>query len=208
MFHRPAPEGNALEREKIPSASGRIKVGTVVLVAVALIGGSLGVTFAVNISMFAQSIGYSLTVGASMTTMIMIGNVCSKFLYGLFCDKVGVWKATVGALVVAMAALLCYLFAAGQTVVLFAASLLYGCVYALSVVGISRCCIAAYGQQESKRYLGVHTCINSVVMAGASLLVGVLVDGFGSFTPVLLTVVGCMLCSMAACLILNKRQAQ
>lgn len=208
MFQRPVTEGNVPEKKRIESSSGHMKVGTVVLVAVALIGGSLGVTFAVNISMFAQSIGYSLAVGASMTTMIMIGNVCSKFLYGLFCDKVGVWKATVGALAVAMAALLCYLFASGQTVALFAASLLYGCVYALSVVGISRCCIAAYGQQESKRYLGVHTCINSVVMAGASLLVGVLVDGFGSFTPVLLTVFGCMLCSMAACLILNKRQTQ
>ena len=206
MFHRPAPEGNAPEKKKIQSPSGRMKVGTVVLVAVVLVGGSLGVTFAVNISMFAQSIGYSLAIGASMTTMIMIGNVCSKFLYGLFCDKVGVWKATIGALAVAMAALLCYLFASGQTAALFAASLLYGCVYALSVVGISRCCIAAYGQQESKRYLGVHTCINSIVMAGASLLVGVLVDCFGSFMPVLLTVFGSMACSMAACLLLTKQQ--
>lgn len=206
MFHRPAPEGDLPERKKSQSASGRMKVGTVVLVAMALIGGSLGVTFSVNISMFAQSIGYSLTVGASMTTMIMIGNVCGKFLYGLFCDKAGVWKATVGALAIAMAALLCYMFASGQTVVLFAASVLYGCVYALSVVGISRCCVAAYGQQESKRYLGVHTCINSIVMAGASLLVGVLVDCFGSFMPVLLTVFGSMACSMAACLLLTKQQ--
>ena len=181
-------------------------MGTIVLVALVLIGGSLGVTFAINISMFAQSIGYALSVGASMTTMIMIGNVGSKFLYGMFCDKVGAWKATMGALAVAMAALLCYLFASSQVVVLFAASLLYGCVYALSVVGISRCCIAAYGQQDSKRYLGVHTCINSVVMAGASLLVGVLVDGFGSFTPVLLTVLATMVCSFGACVALQRKQ--
>lgn len=207
MFCSPAPEGRAPEK-KVSHASGHLKVETIVLVAVALIGGSLGVTFAVNISMFAQSIGYSLTVGASMTTMIMIGNVCSKFLYGMFCDKVGVWRATMGALAVAAAALLCYLVSPNGTVVLFAASLLYGCVYALSVVGISRCCIAAYGQQESKRYLGVHTCINSVVMAAASLLVGVLVDVFGSFTPVLLTVLGTMACSFVACLVLQKKNAQ
>lgn len=208
MFRRPVPAGSMPEKKKILGASGHWKVGTIALVAVVLIGGSLGVTFAVNISMFAQSIGYSLTVGASMTTMIMIGNVCSKFLYGMFCDKVGAWKSTMGALAVAAAALLCYLFSPSRTVVLLAASLLYGCVYALSVVGISRCCVAAYGQQESKRYLGIHTCINSVVMAAASLLVGVLVDGFGSFTPVLLTVLGCMACSFAACLILQRKQTQ
>lgn len=205
MFHGPAPQEPARRTKAASASSEPLNVGTIVLVALVLIGGSLGVTFAINISMFAQSIGYALSVGASMTTMIMIGNVGSKFLYGMFCDKVGAWKATMGALAVAMAALLCYLFASSQVVVLFAASLLYGCVYALSVVGISRCCIAAYGQQESKRYLGVHTCINSVVMAGASLLVGVLVDGFGSFTPVLLTVLATMVCSFGACVALQKK---
>lgn len=207
MFHSPAPEEPQRRTKAAAASSEPLKVGTIVLVALVLIGGSLGVTFAVNVSMFAQSIGYSLSVGASMTTMIMLGNVGSKFLYGMFCDKVGAWKATMGALAVAMAALLCYLFAASQVVVLFAASLLYGCVYALSVVGITRCCIAAYGRQESKRYLGIHTCINSVVMAGASLLVGVLVDGFGSFTPVLLTVLGTMVFSFLACTVLQRKRA-
>ena len=39
----------------------------------------------------------------------------------------------------------------------------------------------------------------------AYLLVGVLVDGFGSFTPVLLTVLATMVCSFGACVALQKK---
>ena len=209
MFRQEAPTSTEPAEKKaasVSSSSGRTMVGTVILIAIVLIGGSLGVTFAVNISMYAQSIGYSLTIGASMTTMIMIGNVCSKFLYGMCCDKLGVWKATMGALVVASSSILCYLFLQNQVAILFAASLLYGCVYALSVVGISRCCVSAYGQQESKRYLGIHTCINSVVMAVASLMVGVLFDRFQSFSPVLFIVLIAMCCSFISCFALEKKR--
>lgn len=203
MFHSEAPTPAVNTRAKTkPDGKGIENIGTVILVAVVLMGGSVGVTFAINISMFAQSVGYSLAVGASLTTMIMIGNVLSKFIYGMMCDKLGVWKATMIALTVAAASLGCYLFLHSHIAVLFAVSLLYGCVYALSVVAISRCCISAYGQQESKRYLGIHTSIHSAVMAVASLSVGVLVDRFGSFTPVMIMVLGIMVCSFAAAFVL------
>ena len=208
MFQHSAPDTQMKKKEKVTSVSDstRPMPATIFLISIILIGGSLGVTFAVNISMYAQSIGYSLTVGASMTTMIMIGNVCSKFLYGICCDKKGVWKATMGALLAASVSVLCYIFLQNQMIILFAASLIYGCVYALSVVAISRCCVTAYGEQGSKRFLGIHTCINSVVMAGSSLMVGVLFDYFQSFTPVLIIVFAAMCCSLVACAVMEKRK--
>lgn len=210
MFRKEAPNPPVNTRAKTASKGKIGNIGTVILVSLVLLGGCIGVTFAVNISMFAQSIGYSLTFGASLTTMIMIGNVGSKFLYGMLCDKIGIWKATMVAVALTVASLLCYIFAQSQEMVLYAASLLFGCVYALSVVGVSRVCISAYGQQESKRYLGIHTSINSAIMAGASLLVGVLVDRFQSFTPVLYVVLGTMVCSFVAAMILlaKNRKAQ
>lgn len=96
------------------------------------------------------------------------------------------------------ASLLCFLFVQQQIVMLFVASLLYGCVYALTVVAISRCCTSAYPPEAQKRYLGLHTSINNAVMAGASLLVGVLYDQAQSFSPVLYLTLVMVICSFAA----------
>lgn len=208
MFRYPVPDAQMQKREKETSVPVNVskRIVTIILVSIVLVGGGLGVTFAVNISMYAQSIGYSLTVGASLTTMIMLGNVCSKFLYGIYCDKKGVWKATIGALSVVLVSVLSYIFLQNHVIILFAASFVYGSVYALSVVGLSRCCVTAYGEQESKHYIGIHTCIHSVIMAGSSLMVGVLFDRFQSFSPVLFIVLAAMCCSVAACVVMEKRK--
>ena len=55
----------------------------------------------------------------------------------------------------------------------------------------------AYGAQ-SGRYLGIHTSIHSAVMAGASLLVGVMVDRLGGFRPVLALTLAVTICSFTA----------
>ena len=106
---------------------------------------------------------------------------------------------------VTAAALLCFLFAQDKIAVLFGASLLYGSVYALSVVSVTRCCVSAYGEQDSKQYLGIHTCVNSAVMAGVSLLVGVLFDYAQSFTPVLILTLGSAACSFSAAAVMLVR---
>lgn len=215
MFRREAADSAGSTSRAVPRAeagSRQYGIGTVILVCVILAGGAIGVTFAVNISMFAQSIGYSLSVGASLTTMIMMGNVGGKFLYGFLCDKLGAWKATMLMFAVTAAALLCFLFAQDKIAVLFGASLLYGSVYALSVVSVTRCCVSAYGEQDSKQYLGIHTCVNSAVMAGVSLLVGVLFDYAQSFTPVLILTLCSAACSFSAAAVMlvrsQKRTAQ
>ena len=52
-----------------------------------------------------------------------------------------------------------------------------------------------------------HLTLQQKLMLGCSaLLVGVLVDGFGSFTPVLLTVLATMVCSFGACMALQRKQ--
>lgn len=199
MFHDEAPNPVAMPPKKAGrrEGKGKAKRGTVILVTILLLGGSLGVTLAVNMSIFIQSLGYSLAVGAAMTTMVMIGNVGTKFLYGAMCDKIGVWRATQCCLLLEAAALLCYLFLPGCLWLLYVVSLLYGCTYALSVVGLSRSVVTAYGA-ESGRYLGVHTSIHSAIMAGASLLVGVMVDRFGGFRPVLALTLAVVICSFTA----------
>lgn len=200
MFHYRAPvvQAEHASAGQNSQEQDRAPLSTVILVCITLVGGFVSVAFALNISMYAQSIGYSLSVGASLTTMVMIGNVASKFIYGVLCDRFGTWKATMAVLAVVAASLLCFLFVQQQIVMLFVASLLYGCVYALTVVAISRCCNSAYPPEAQKRYLGLHTSINNAVMAGASLLVGVLYDQAQSFSPVLYLTLVMVICSFAA----------
>ena len=205
MFHDKAP-GPIIKppaKASVRKGNSHIKWRTVVLVTVLLLGGSLGVTLAVNMSIFIQSLGYSLTVGAAMTTMVMMGNVGTKFLYGAMCDRIGVWRATQCCLLLEAAALLCYLFLPGCLWLLYIVSLLYGCTYALSVVGLSRAVVTAYGA-ESGRFLGIHTSLHSAIMAGASLLVGVIVDRFGGFRPVLALTLAVVICSFAAAELLKR----
>ena len=64
--------------------------------------------------------------------------------------------------------------------------------------------ITAYGE-ESSRYLGVHTSLNSAIMAGASLLVGIMVDHFGGFRSVLVLILVTVLCSFAAAELLARK---
>lgn len=206
MFRKDAPTAEAEKKQEqaAESARKRAGMGKIILLCFVFAGGSIGVQFAVNVSMFAQSIGYTLAVGASLTTMVMIGNVCGKFIYGLCCDRIGTWKATSLGFGTVAISLLGFLLCPGQLPVLYISALIYGFVYALAVVAITRCCISTYGEQESKHYLGIHTSINSVLMAGTSLLVGILFDRAQSFTPVLILFLAVELCALAATFLISS----
>ena len=186
--------------------SGARQTKTFLLLAVVFLAGGIGVQFSMNMSMYAQSIGYSLTIGASLTTMIMIGNVASKFLYGCMCDALGTWKSTGLVLFCAGASVLCLLFASNMLPVMYGASLIYGSVYALSMIGVTRCAAAAYGEAESKRYLGLHTSVNNGVSAAFSLLAGVMYDSAQSFVPVLVVILSAMTLSFVAVLALARQK--
>ena len=210
LMFRKRPE-TAREQASKPasdSASGKKQTGTFLLLSVALLAGGMGVQFAINVSMYAQSIGYMLSVGAYMTTMIMVGNLVSKFLYGWLCDMLGVWRATALMLVLAAGATLCFILVQSQLFILLAASLVFGCVYALSMVGISRCCAVAYDAGNYQKYLGLHVAVNSGTTAAFALLSGMIYDVAQSFIPVLLIILGTFALSLLSVMRLSKaRQA-
>lgn len=202
------------EPEQVPRAAGKKKQAqtggsfagvTCLLVALVLLGGSIGFQMATNLSIFAQSVGYSLQVGAMLTTMLMLGNVGGKFLYGFLCDRLGVWKATAIGLCGIAIGTVCFLTLYRSIPLLYGGALLFGFIYALSTISISRCCIAAYGEDRYQRYIGIHNSISQAVMAVASMATGVLVDATGSFTWVLLLVLLAQVLSLTAVVLLARR---
>ncbi len=168
-----------------------------ILLTIVLVCGGLGFQMATNLSIFAQSLGYSLSVGASLTTMLMLGNVIGKFLYGFLCDRIGVWKTTALGLGCVIAGTLLFLLFGHDPVLLYIAALLFGSIYALSTISISRCCMTAYGAENYPRYIGIHNGINQAVMAIASMTTGVIIDKTGSFSLVLISVLTGALLSLA-----------
>lgn len=159
----------------------------------ALACGTIVVMFNNYISSYATDLGYALETGATLASLVMAGNVLGKLLFGAACDRFGVWKTTQVNFAILAVAMICYLFCSDFLPALYLASLLFGSVYGINMIAISRGCIAAYGHEGSKKYLGLHTGIGSGLGAICSFLVGPLYDATGSFNA-LLTINLVMLC--------------
>lgn len=175
-----------------------------ILVSIVLIGSSIGLQLAINLSIFAQSIGYSLQVGATLTTMLMLGNVTGKFVYGYLSDRIGVWKTTAIGLTCVLIGALLFLLQSEHLGILHFAALLFGNIYALSTISISRCCMAAYGEVQFSRYIGIHSGINQAVMAAASIAAGVILDESGSFSSILVFILIAAVPSFVSMWFLNQ----
>lgn len=208
MFHSDPPANEPEVNSKKSSSKGamdRDTISTFFLVCVLLLTGSVGVQFAMNISIYSQSIGYPLAVGATLATMVMFGNVAGKFLYGFLCDILGAWKATTYILICIALAAVCFIVAQKSLWILYIAALLFGFSYSISMIGLSRCGVAAYGNQQYKKYIGLHTCVNSIVMAAASMSFGVLFDITNSIVPMLSTILAVACMSCVAALVLSRK---
>lgn len=160
--------------------------------------------FTQYVTMFAQDVGYTLQVGAVLTSVFMVGNVGGKLIFGYGCDKIGVYRTmmlTMGAIALGSVLLV---FGHRYLPVMYIAVLLYGLIYSLSVISVSRCAMETYGNEGSKKYMGLHTSINSLLQALGSVFVGVLYDSTGSFHAQLLIGVGLLAFSGFACFMLHR----
>lgn len=207
MFRTPAPAGEAQflsqDREKTAHTvtagdSGKFPMGRFALCTTALIASNIVMQFCQYVTIFAQGVGYSLQTGAALTSVFMIGNVGGKLLFGFACDRVGVYKTMVAAMVSIACGSLLFAFCYQYLPVLYLASILYGVVYGLAMISISRCCIETYGVEDAKKYMGLHTSINGVLQAVSSMAVGVLHDWSGGFETQLLGGIGFLIISACA----------
>lgn len=195
-------------REKQALASG-FPVKKFLLCCTALMSSWFVLQFCNYVTMFAQDAGYSLHVGARLASVLMVGNVCGKLIFGYACDRMGVYRSMILTLSgIGLGGLLMVLFP-HSIGILYLAMLLYGQVYGLAVISVSRCTMQTYGNEQATRYMGLHTSINSGLQAVSSIGVGQLYDHTGSFNAQLLLGIWLIACSIGACLTLSamKRRA-
>lgn len=207
MFRQPMPDSPPAAQKEKAGEKGSFLNPVFLLCTVVFLGGALAMQFISYISIFAQSMGHSLAVGAFMTSMMMAGNIVGKLIFGVVCDRIGVWKTVVLSLALIVCSMVLFVLLPGFLPALYFAAMIFGIDYALVMIGVPRVCISAYGAEGSKRYIGLHTSINSAIGAVFPLLLGILVDKTGSFNLFFGIIVVSCVCSAAAAAVLSRKTA-
>ena len=179
-------------------------VRSFILVSVMLSGSTVIMQLIYNLGLFAQSIGLSAAQAASLNSMIMVGNIFGKLIFGRLCDRLSVWKAFALSSAAIGASLSGLAFHGAGMPLLMASAAVYGTAYALGTVGLSRSCAAAYGTAGQKRFTGYHVGIVNAVGAAASVGAGALYDRSGSFRGLLVMAAASVMLIMICSLILER----
>ena len=84
---------------------------------------------------FAESIGYSTSIGAMLLSAGMLGNVISKLIIGVMSDKIGSVKASITMIIVNTFGIV-LLIISSSSIVLLIGAFLFGSIYSVGAVGL------------------------------------------------------------------------
>lgn len=169
----------------VAGAGGKSAVpGYIFLVSTrAILMSMLTLQFMNQIPLFATSIGYTLTVGAMMSSCNMIGNVTGKTLFGIAADRIGAYRTTFLFLGVIGASTLVFIFGQGSAVALYVACLMFGFSFSMSSTAPALIYPQIYGDDYKGKLSGFQAA-NNILVALSSSLIPYIYDFTGSFTPV------------------------
>ena len=142
--------------------------------------------FGNQLPMLAQSVGYTIQVGAMVTSFNMVGNVAGKLLIGVMADKIGIFPSVNLTSVVIAASTVMLMFSGANPVMMYAGALLLGMVYSMGTTVPPLVYMEVYGPDEYKLHLSRFQSYNSVVMALASSGLPYIYDFTGSFSGALI----------------------
>lgn len=206
MFRKPVPEhGRSAVKTTRNNSSGFAKSTPVfILIMIIVAGARLPSLFSSYLNMFSIGNGFSVTFAASLSSILMLGNITSKFFYGILIDKVGAPKATMALQSCVIAGAMIFIFLPTSTVGMCVGTLSYGMMAALSNMGINRLTMAAFGYEGTKKYQGVLLSMSNAVVAVSSPMVGVMYDMTGSFNSFFILIIAVQFICFTAAFILSK----
>ncbi|MBQ3009380.1 MAG: MFS transporter [Oscillospiraceae bacterium] len=154
--------------------------------AFAIIVAGIMTQFGNQLPMLAQSVGYTIQVGAMVTSFNMVGNVFGKLAIGVLADKIGIFPSVNLTSIVIAASTVMLLFSGTSPVMMYAGALLLGLVYSMGTTVPPLVFMEVYGPDEYKSQLSRFQSYNSVVMALASSGLPYIYDFTGSFNGALI----------------------
>lgn len=156
------------------------------LCMLSVIAGSIMTQLNNQLPTFAKSLGYTISVGAFISSLSMIGNIVGKLLMGVLADKMGIFRAVYLTLGTVSLSMLLFMLGGVSPVILYISALLYGLVFSMGTTVPSLVFFDVYGAAKYKKYLSRFQATNSVVMAFSSSLLPYIYDFTGSFKAVML----------------------
>ncbi len=150
------------------------------LVVMALCGGSVAV-MSQYMTAFATDVGYIATVGATMTSAAMIGNMGSKILLGAVADR-NISIAVIAAVVCPVIALGGLMVVGGSNAMLIiAVAFLYGFVQPSNTVILPLVIQKLFGDKDYGRIWAMISPFSCIACATGATMWGWIYDGTGSF---------------------------
>ncbi len=190
------PFGETGEKKVIEKQVIKNVPGYIFFVCLLAIGGTGSLAqFNQQLPTFAQSLGYTLAVGAALTSCSMIGNLSGKVILGVLIDKLGVYRAAI--LLSSLIGLSFVLFFVGSAnpYLLYAAGVCYGTCYSVGGVLMSILLLNIYGAKTYRDQVSRMSALNAFIAAFIGSAFPYIYDLSGSWNPVL--IIGFLICATA-----------
>ena len=209
LFSKKLPLSHSEEiRSKNSENDTGFDLGKFLLAAVLFVGNQFAMLLVSYLSIYAQDFGYSLVSGAALTSFVMAGNILGKLVYGVGCDRLGMWKTTFGCYLLVAAGVALMVVMVHVYPILCMGAVMMGFVYAVNTLAVAKCCIAIYGETASSRYVGLHAGVNAGFGTLLSLGIGIFYDYAGTFVPIFLAAAASAAVSSFIAFIMMRRSGR
>lgn len=161
--------------------------------------------FGNQLPMLAQSVGYTIQVGAMVTSFNMVGNVAGKLAIGVMADRIGIFPSVNLTNIVIAVSTIMLIFSGTSPVMMYAGALLLGLVYSMGTTVPPLVFMEVYGPDEYKIHLSRFQSYNSVIMALASSALPYIYDFTGSFNGALILGFACAILPIFTFAVVKKK---
>ncbi len=176
-----------------------------VICAFGLIVAGVMTQFGNQLPMLAQSVGYTIQVGAMVTSFNMVGNVAGKLAIGVMADRIGIFPSVNLTNIVIAVSTIMLIFSGTSPVMMYAGALLLGLVYSMGTTVPPLVFMEVYGPDEYKIHLSRFQAYNSVIMALASSALPYIYDFTGSFNGALILGFACAVLPIFTFAVVKKK---
>ena len=149
-----------------------------------------------QLAVYSTGLGYSLTVGAAVTSCSMIGNVVGKVSLGALTDKLGIYRAVNIIQVIVLISLVLFLVGKSNQYFLYAAALLYGTIFSVSTTMPPLLFLDLYGVKEYRSRVSTNQMLYGIIMALLSSALPYIYDFTGTYDVVFIAGIVCSVASM------------
>lgn len=153
---------------------------------------------------YAESIGYSTTLGSLLLSAGMFGNVVSKLIIGVMSDKFGSVKASITMVLTNIIGIVLLLISSSKLILLVGA-FLFGSIYSVGAVGLPLLTKYLFGTDNYSKSFPIISFVSNLGAAFSLSLVGYIYDFTNSYSYSFILAIGINILCLILMFIIIKR---